>query len=200
MRDRPYRRRSIRLKNYDYSSSGIYFVTICTYNRQCLFGKIINGEMILSETGRIVGIEWINVAIARENIMLDEYIIMPNHFHGILWIKEINNGITNFPPKMHQFGRMVSGSLSAIIRGFKSAVTNRLHRISESSGKAIWQRNFYEHVIRDETSLNRIREYIISNPLSWELDRENSERKGEDGFYSWLASFKTMPKVKVGAR
>jgi REP element-mobilizing transposase RayT len=179
-------------------------------NKKCLFGRIINEEMQLSETGRIVEAEWLNVEVARTNVKLDQFVVMPNHFHGILWIEENNEGTEcrgtaccaptrtascapTFPA-LPRFGHVVSGSLSAIIRGFKSAVTNRLNKMSNTGGNTLWQRNFYEHVIRNERSLNRIREYIVNNPLSWELDRENQEREGEDGFDKWLASFKTLPK------
>jgi REP element-mobilizing transposase RayT len=171
-------------------------------NKKCLFGRIINEEMQLSETGRIVEAEWLNVEVARTNVKLDQFVVMPNHFHGILWIEENNEGTEcrgtascapTFPA-LPRFGHVVSGSLSAIIRGFKSAVTNRLNKMSNTGGNTLWQRNFYEHVIRNERALNRIREYIINNPLSWKLDRENQEREGEDGFDKWLASFKTLPK------
>ena len=191
MPDNHHHRRSLRLKDFNYTGSGAYFVTICTHNRECLFGNVRNGEMRFSETGGIVEAEWLNVAKARPNIKLDQFIIMPNHFHGILWIKVNDKGTASCAPTMLRFGHLVPDSLSAIIRSFKSAVTNRYNKKDESSGKTIWQRNYYEHVIRDEPSLNRIREYIIDNPLSWHLDRENPERTGEDGFYRWLASFKT---------
>lgn len=195
MPDNPHHRRSIRIKDYDYAKSGAYFVSICTLNRQYLFGKVINGKMELSEAGRIVENEWLNVKVARCNIRLDQFIVMPNHFHAILWIEGNYKGTASCAPTIQHFGQVISGSLSAIIRGFKSAVTNRFNKMNNTDGNTIWQRNYYEHIIRDEPSLNRIREYIIHNPLSWEMDRENPERKGEDGFYRWLASFKTPPKT-----
>jgi len=89
---------------------------------------------------------------------------------------------------------MIPESLPTIIRGFKSAVTRSINNLRNVPGALVWQRNYYEHVIRDEPSLNRIREYIVNNQLSWELDRENPERKGENGFYLWLAGFKTRPQ------
>jgi putative transposase len=154
--DNPHHRRSTRLKDYDYAKSGAYFVTICTLNRQYLFGKIINGKMELSEAGRIVENEWLNVKLARSNVSLDQFIVMPNHFHAILWIEENYKGTASCAPTIQQFGKVLSGSLSAIIRGFKSAVTNRFNKMNNTEGNTIWQRNYYEHVIRDEQSLKRI--------------------------------------------
>jgi putative transposase len=190
----PHRRRSIRLKDYDYTESGAYFVTICSLNSKCMFGKVLNGEMELSEAGRIVESEWLKVKVVRFNVRLDQFIVMPNHFHAILWIEGNHKGTASCAPTIHQFGKILSGSLSAIIRGFKATVTNHLNIIYNTEGEIIWQRNYHEHVIRNKQSLNKIREYIKNNPLSWELDRENPERKGENEFYRWLATFKNVPK------
>jgi len=103
-------------------------------------------------------------------------------------------GTARRAPTGQQFGRPVPYSLPIIIGAFKSAVTKRTNILRHAPGAVVWQRNYYEHVIRDEPSLNRIQEYIINNPMSWELDRENPERMGEDGFYRWLESFKTIPQ------
>lgn len=195
MPDNPYRRRSIRIKDYNYTESGAYFVTICALNRQCLFGKIIDSAMILSEAGRIVEKEWLNVEVARCNVKLDLFVVMPNHFHAILWIDGNKNGTASCAPTPQRFGHVVSGSLSAIIRGFKAGVTNRYNKVCEASGKSIWQRNYYEHVIRNDESLGKIREYIINNPLSWGLDKENPGRQGEHAFYCWLESFRARPEA-----
>jgi len=97
-------------------------------------------------------------------------------------------------PTVREFGRPAPTSLASIIGAFKSAVARRINSSKGTPGARVWQRNFYEHVIRDETSLNRIREYIINNPLNWEMDQENPGRKGEDRFSTWLASFKDRPK------
>ena len=177
---------------------GAYFVTICTENRKCLLGEVVNGEMALSKEGKILGEEWLKTTQVRPYVSLDLFVVMPNHFHGILFIdKEAEGtdcwGTARCAPTIRQFRMMISESLPSIIRGFKSAATRRINILRNVPGAPVWQRNYYEHVIRDEASLNRIRGYIINNPLSWELDRENPERKGEDGFYRWLASFKTAP-------
>jgi len=169
-------RRSIRLKHYDYAKEGMYFFTICTYKRQFLFGTVANGEMQLNDFGQIVYDEWQKTPEIRHEIQLDLLIVMPNHLHGIVIISNRNVGATGgspFPagPSKH--------SLSAFIAGFKSAITTRINEIRARPEARIWQRNYYEHVIRNEESLKRIREYILNNPAQWDLDPENPEAKGD---------------------
>jgi len=161
-------RRSIRLKDYDYTTPWWYYITICTYNRKNPFGQIINGKMILSELGIIVEEEWLNTAKLRKDVELDYYVIMPNHFHGII----INNsrGTMHRAPTNPKFGNPISGSLSTIIGAFKAAVTRKINRLIKQPVLKIWQRNFYEHIIRNENDLNNIRSYIELNPLKWEID------------------------------
>ncbi|MCL4500810.1 MAG: transposase [Deltaproteobacteria bacterium] len=186
-------RRSIRLSGFDYSQSNAYFVTICAIERRCLFGSIHHGEVRLSGAGQIVIEEWLKTAQIRPSVKLDEFVVMPNHFHGVIIIEMENEGTTRRAPIIQGFGRPVAKSLPAIIGAFKFAAARRINAVNGTPCAPVWQRNFYEHVIRDETSLNKIREYIINNPLSWELDRENPEKKGEAGFYKWLSSFKSRP-------
>lgn len=187
-------RRSIRLTEYDYSQNNAYFVTICAANRSPILGKIINGTMWPSEAGEIVTEEWLKTEKLRTYVILDQFIVMPNHFHGILLIEGQEWGTARRAPTVQEFRRPVAESLPTIIGAFKSAVTRRINARRGTPGAPVWQRNFYEHVIRDEPSLNRIREYIVNNSLTWELDRENPGRKGEDEFYRWLAGFTTRPK------
>lgn len=181
-------RRSIRLQGYDYSRPGAYFITICTHNRECLFGTIIDGDMVLNQFGRIVSEEWVKTGEIRDEIQLDRWVIMPNHFHGIVWITTTGNGISRCrkgdrpgrgtarrAPTVEQFGKPVAGSLPAIVRAFKSAVTKQINQIRTTPGAKIWQRNYWEHIIRNKDELNRIRQYIIDNPVKWETDRENFE-------------------------
>lgn len=170
-----HQRRSIRLKDYDYSQAGAYFVTICTYNKECLFGKVTNGEMVINEYGKVVEQEWLKTTEIRPNVELDEFIIMPNHFHGILVIIDKCRGTARCAPTTddRQFGKMISASLPAIIRSLKSAATNHINKLRGTSNAPVWQRNYYEHVIRNEHDLNDIREYIVNNPLKWDLDSEN---------------------------
>lgn len=171
-------RRSIRLKGYDYSQAGAYFVTICTNNREFLFGEISNGVMALNEYGRIVEIEWLKTPEIRPNIELLEYIIMPNHFHGIVVIDENRRGVLQYAPttaSSHKTTastnfRSPSQTIGAIIRGFKSAVTKKINIDRSMPGIPVWQRNYYEHIIRDDESYYRISEYIKNNPVNWQKD------------------------------
>ena len=171
-------RRSIRLKDYDYSQAGAYYITIVSNQRAFLFGRIVNAEVQLSDCGRIADECWRAIPEHFPNLELDAYVIMPNHIHGILVIHE-NGMATNPSPSagarhaspLRPHG-VEPGSLGAIVGSFKSAVTKRIGR--EIKPTSIWQRNYYEQVIRDERDLNRIRGYIQSNPANWEGDKENS--------------------------
>ena len=166
-------RRSIRLKGYDYSQAGFYFVTVCCYQRQRLFGKIVDGVMQLNQYGEIVQNEWLKSSIIRPEIELDEYVVMPNHFHGIIVINPVGaNSASPLPSSATPtHPSMKPRSLSSIIAGFKSAVTKKINLIRNAPGTPVWQRNYYEHIIRNENALNNIRQYIINNPLSWHQDQ-----------------------------
>ena len=170
-------RRSIRLQGYDYSQAGAYFVTICTRNRKCIFGEILGGEMRLNEVGRIVSREWIRTAEIRTEIELDAWVVMPNHFHAILVIAD-RRGTARRAPTVEQFGRPVSGSVPTIVRSFKSAVTKRVNELCHTPGTPLWQRNYWERIIRNEREWNRIREYIQNNPIQWELDKLHPSQPG----------------------
>ncbi|PLX99412.1 MAG: transposase [Desulfuromonas sp.] len=165
-------RRSIRLPGCDYSQPGAYFVTLCTYDRQPLLGEIIDGQTQLNKFGGIVREEWINTGNLRTEITLDEWVIMPNHFHGILFIGDCR-GTARRAPTVERFGQPVPGSIPTVIRSFKSAVTKRINTLRESPGQPFWQRNYWEHVIRNEADLNQTRESIRNNPARWEEDRNN---------------------------
>ena len=172
-------RRSIRLKGYDYSSAGAYFVTVCTNNRECLFGDIREGKMVLNECGEIVSLKWKNIPAHFGNVELDEFVIMPNHIHGIIIIvdtivgaKHSLNASPLHLPLPLQYGTS-PGSLPAIMQNFQSVTTRKINQIRCSLGNKFWQRNYYEHVIRNEKELNALREYIVNNPLKWDLDKDN---------------------------
>jgi len=162
-------RHSIRLRGYDYSESGLYFVTICTRNRECLFGDIVDGKMILNETGKIIETVWESLP-DHHPVVLDEFQIMPNHIHFILETLPSRRGIARNAPT---FGNVTAGSLPCIIRSFKSECT-KLIRV-KSPNIHIFQRNYYEHIIRAENDLNKIREYVNINPLIWDRDHNNLE-------------------------
>jgi len=157
---------------------GAYFVTICAKNQKPIFGNILSDKMELSDIGKIINQFWIEIPSHFSNVHLDEYIIMPNHLHGIIMI-DINcrGGVT--PPYIE--GRETlplqqKRPLEHVIGYFKYQSTKYINRIRKSPGIAIWQRNYYEHIIRNEDELNKIREYILYNPLQWKFDRENPER------------------------
>jgi len=129
-----HRRRSIRLQGYDYSQAGAYFVTICTRNRECVFGETADGAMRLNEAGRIVADEWLKTTAILDEIELDEWVVMPNHFHGILVIGDCRNTARR-APTAEQFGHPVAGSIPTIVRSFKSAVTKRINELCQTPGK-----------------------------------------------------------------
>jgi REP element-mobilizing transposase RayT len=199
-------RRSIRLQGYDYAQTGAYFVTICTRNRECLFGKVVDGEMVLNDAGRLVQAVWDGLAGRFPTVESDQFVVMPNHLHGILVLvgaqfiapkapgRQTIKGAINRAPTTGQPNQGVinhAPTLGEIVRVLKAATARQI-RLTEHQDFR-WQRNYYEHIIRDEDSLHRIREYIVTNPLRWELDRENPQRKGEDEFDRWLATFKARP-------
>ncbi len=209
-----YRIQSARLQNWDYGWNGAYFITICTANRECFFGEIVNGNMHLSEIGKIIESEWINTFEMRPdmNLKMGEYVVMPNHFHAIIIIGKnkynsqpglghgdtdtdsdtergrdamhcvsttttpntdqsgIGNQISakNSTPK-NQYGPQ-SKNLASIIRGFKSSVTINARKIHTDFA---WQSRFHDHIIRDDKSYQRIKNYIINNPKNWNDDTFN---------------------------
>jgi REP element-mobilizing transposase RayT len=170
-------RRSIRLKGHDYTQPGAYFVTICAYQRMHVFGEVENGEMILNETGKIARDEWFKTAEIRSyvNLYENEFVIMPNHGHGIIWIVD-DVGARRRRARtdvIEKFGKPVKGSIPTIVRAYKSAVTYAVNGAQNMRGAVLWQKNYYEHIIRDERELNNIGWYIINNPLNWQLDRDN---------------------------
>jgi putative transposase len=170
-----HRRRSIRLPGYDYSQDGAYFVTICAYGRECVFGNITDDEMFLNTLGCIVSEEWERTSLIRPSVELDEYVVMPNHIHGIIVIHRINVGATRRvaqPPEAARSGPMPD-SIGAIVGQFKSMAAKRINRVRQTPGASVWHRNYYERIVRDETSLNAIRQYILSNPAQWMTDHEN---------------------------
>jgi REP element-mobilizing transposase RayT len=191
--DKP-NRRSNRLKGYDYSLPGGYFVTIVAQDRKTIFGRVVDGQIEQNDIGKLVQSCWLRIPEHFSYCRLDEHIIMPNHLHGIILIREaigsgeafvkdipemVDSRSANASPR-HPEGTQ-SGSLGAIIQNFKSINTRKVNSLYFEPGNRIWQRNYYERIIRNERELNAIRQYILDNPLNWELDEENPmkiERKG----------------------
>ena len=162
------RRKSNRLKNFDYSSSGWYFVTICTQNRECLFGNVIDNKMVLNKYGEIVQDQWLWLEKQYKYVEFDAFHIMPNHFHGILIIVNETNRVGTGLDLSLQKKRL---SLSNIIGAFKTTSSKHIHQIGLNTFR--WQRSFYDHIIRNKYSLFRIRQYIRDNPKNWSDDRNN---------------------------
>ena len=220
-----HKRKSIRLKGYDYSQPGLYFITICCQDRVCRFGQVVKGEMVLNEFGLIAYNEWLKTPDIRPNVELGEFVIMPNHMHGIIHIsyqdhtckgeshspdnsqpktdvpntKDVCNtpstesGVCDTPSTESgvcdtlstESGvcdtsstksdvcdtslRSPSQTIGAIVRGYKSAVTKQLKSLGFH--EKLWQRNYYEHIIRDERAYRNISEYIVNNPRKWANDK-----------------------------
>ncbi|MBO9998083.1 MAG: transposase [Cyanobacteria bacterium SID2] len=162
-------RRSIRLKHYDYSQSGWYFITICTAQRLCLFGEIVDGNMIPNAFGKIAIAQWQHSATLRQEITFDAWVLMPNHIHSIVVISQHRNPTNN--AKYGGFAKRKPKSLSTFVSGFKGATTRQINHLRNSPGGTIWQRNYYEHIIRNETALTQIRDYIATNPMRWTDDQ-----------------------------
>ena len=180
-------RRSIRLKGYNYSQAGLYFITLCVVDRTCMFGNVVEGKMQLNDIGQLVEQEWLNtINIRHDDVRLHNYIVMPNHFHAIIEIRrgeshspqshspqshssqphssQTTNGGNINENKLPQQMKSPSKTIGAIVRGFKGAVSRQL-------GYSVWQRNYYEHIIRTDTSYKNISDYIENNPTKWQSDK-----------------------------
>ncbi len=166
-------RRSIRLKGFDYTREAAYFVTICIQNGTCLFGEIVNGQMRLNDAGRVAQMMWKAIPTHFPHVETDAWVVMPNHVHGII----ITVGATHASPP-RQSGPP-KGSLGAIVGSYKSAVSRQINQLHGTPGALVWQRNYYEHIIRNNTGLNRIRKYIAGNPAHWDEDMENPIHHGK---------------------
>jgi putative transposase len=178
-------RESSRMKGYDYSLTGAYFITLVSYQREMLFGEIENGEMKLNRRGEIVQEEWFRSADIRKEIRLysEEFVVMPNHVHGIVWIMDdvIGSpsetgdnfvGANGRSPLRNE--HMKPKSLSSFVAGYKSSVTKRIR--DELNETGIWQRNYHDRIIRNENELDAIRKYIETNPMNWQKDDENPKK------------------------
>ncbi len=196
-------RRSIRLQGYDYSRSGAYYVTIVAYERECLFGQVINGEMQLNQSGQIVQRAWFDLPNHYPHVELDSFCIMPNHVHAVIMLNDGRGGSIGEAPESHitisgneplpdgtqtrpyrpggaqtrPYMALKRHPLSEIVRAFKSFSARRINALRRTAGIPVWQRNYYEHIIRNDDEHNRIQIYIESNPVNWMDDNENPEKK-----------------------
>ena len=161
-------RQSIRLPHYDYTEAGAYFITIVTYQRELLFD-----DPILS---KIIETFWQRIPLHVPHVKLDAFVVMPNHFHGILWLINAGPGAPARDSMVSTQPHLLPGSLGAIIGNFKSITTRRINQVRKTPGQPVWQRNYYEHIIRHDKELNAIRQYIFDNPTNWMEDAENPDR------------------------
>ena len=172
-------RKNLRIPDFDYSQPGSYYVSIVTQGRRKLFGQIVDGEMVLNDIGKMVEEVWVAIPEHFPNVELGEFVVMPNHFHGVITITVgARHAVPRPVSEKEGFGKPVSGSLSTILRSFKSATTKAFHEFSRDSEDRLWQRSFYEHVIQNERDYRAIYEYIVANPMNWEMDDEFNSKKG----------------------
>ena len=160
---------------FDYSSCGAYFVTICAHERKNIFGEIVDGKMVLNNLGVVVEEHWMMTPEHFPFVELDEHVVMPNHFHGVMFLDVDGKGKACLAPTS---GRPPARSLSSVIGAFKSSVSKRINELRGTPGASVWQRNFYEHIVRNDEEMYEIQEYIINNPMKWDLDTENLSRAG----------------------
>jgi putative transposase len=165
-----HKRRSLRHKGYDYSAAGAYFVTICTHKREPLFGEIQNGTMMVNDYGQTAADAWLWLEQQYPYVKLDAWVVMPNHFHGIIIIADCRGGSRTAPTEESHWPIKPIGRL---VGAFKTVSTKHINKIRRTPSAILWQRNYYEHVVRNDDDLNQVREYIINNPLKWDLDAEN---------------------------
>ncbi len=166
-----HKRRSIRIKEYDYSQANWYYITICTYDKECIFGDIKKVEMVLNEYGQVAEKCMNDIPEHNQLMKLDYCCVMPNHVHLIIIIDtDIRKGTACRAPTPEGFGKPVPGSIPTIVRTYKSAVTRLINILRKTPGEPVWQRNYYEHIIRNDMELYKIRQYIHNNPIKWEDD------------------------------
>ncbi len=174
---REHGRPGLRLPFFDYTSLGPYFITLCTENRVPLFGDVVNDKMILNEYGQIVHDEWLRSSELRKELLLDAFVVMPNHLHALVGLAEIEDrahGRVHLPDQGRS-PRPPRG-LASFIAGFKAYATKRINEKRDTHHQQVWQANYYERVIRNEKELERFRRYVASNDARWSMDHDNPER------------------------
>jgi REP element-mobilizing transposase RayT len=174
------------LSKYDYSQPGEYFVTICTKDREGRFGEIVDGDMRMNDFGGIAQSRWNDLPNHYPNVKLDAFVVMPNHVHGIIVLTDESVGARSRRPNTGAGKpRPYLGNVVAYLK-YQSA--KRINAIRGTPGVPIWQRGYYDHIIRDQRSLERIREYIVTNPCRWKSDKENPASTSKDEFDLWVSS------------
>ncbi|HEX5497605.1 MAG TPA: transposase, partial [Thermomicrobiales bacterium] len=171
-------RRSIRIAGFDYGRPGAYFITICAQDRQPIFGAVSDGRVALSPLGEIAERCWTAIPAHAPAADLDAFVVMPNHFHGILFIDRQEQPDGDDAPGREAFAAPRAGTLPTIVRSFKAAVSREARQAGVDAGAAVWQRNYFERVIRNEQELARFRAYIEANPARWDEDEEYVARGG----------------------
>lgn len=184
------RRKPHHLANFDYSSPGAYFITICTAGRKCLLGKMDRDAINLTSIGSIVEECWTRVPDYLPSVLPDQHVVMPNHFHAIVMVGMTQSGLVTAKTTN-------SVSLQQVVHSFKAAVTKLARQHQDSADLEVWQSSYYDHVVRDEDDLYRIREYIQSNSRAWHLDRENERRSGLHPIYAYLDSCRNKPPSRA---
>ncbi len=174
--DQRSRRNSLRLRGYDYGSSGVYFVTLCLRDRLCLLGKVAQDQMRLNRFGLTVAECWERLPLRYPHVELDEWIVMPNHLHGIIAICEDAGGSRPAPTSPDAGAPDVGARvklLGQLLGAFKTTSARRINQMRGTPGASVWQRNYFDHIVRTDQELERIRSYIAENPAKWSTDREN---------------------------
>ena len=166
------KRNEIRLKGADYSASGAYFITICTHEKTCIFGQIYNKEVRLNDLGRVANAVWDEVPLHFPQVQTDAWVVMPNHVHGIVFFRGSSSQSVEIIPPPSRSGP-VRHSLGRVVGAYKGTVARRIRRTAGDCRNPVWQRNYYDRIIRDEEELYQIRQYIVDNPRCWDEDRDN---------------------------
>jgi REP element-mobilizing transposase RayT len=172
------RRGPVRLKEYDYSQPGAYFVTICVNGHRCMFGEVTEDEMRLNDSAQIVCKCWNDLPRHYPHVQTDAFVVMPNHVHGIIMLIETNVGAGLRPAPTGSGMGIERHGLSEIVRAFKSFSARRINELQRTPGTRVWQRGYYERVVRNDEELNRIRRYIADNPARWSDDKYHPSRAG----------------------
>jgi putative transposase len=189
-------RKSIRHPSYDYREDGAYFITICTRNRVFAFGEIADDLFRPTKRGLIARACWEDIPNHRSYVSLDEFVVMPNHVHGVFWIE--GGRATQVSPLHGKSARLVPASVGAIVGAYKAAVSRQINKLRQGAATGLWQPNYYEHIVRTDRALDAIREYIVTNPQRWAADPENPSSNGGEDIEAFLRSLDVIAVPRQG--